>query len=225
MTLVHDDTMDDNPKDVFMDDFLWPVPGLNILAGDNDARYHASLQWQHQSPDMREYGYISGFRLAAELMFEHVKRTGHDQDRLVFPFGMCWRHHIELQLKSLQMELKRYQREPIDGRPTHNLDKLWKDVRERLETVRPNDTSDLDTVEGLLKQLHDTDSSNQEFRYPNKNDKTPSLGKVSSVDLAAFHDSMLRLSAFFGAASTAVYEDAQTRAEIEQEMRDEFGGY
>jgi hypothetical protein len=46
------------------DGYLWPAPGLNLLAGGNEHRYHAFLQWQH-SPDMREHGSISGFRHAA----------------------------------------------------------------------------------------------------------------------------------------------------------------
>lgn len=207
-----------------MDDFLWPIPGLNILAGGNDDKHHAFLNWQ-DSLDMREYGYISGFRLAAEVMYDYIERTGRDQDRLVFPFGMCWRHHIELQLKSLLAELQRYQGDPVKTPNIHYLDKLWEDVRTRLEATRPYDTENLDTVEDLLKQLNDTDSSNQEFRYPNKRDNSPSLGKVSSVDLAAFHNAMLRLSAFFSAANTAVYEEGQTKAEIAQEMQGEYGGY
>ena len=85
--------MDDNAD---MDDLIWPVPGLNILSGGNEHRFHAFLQWQH-SPDLRDIGYISGFRLAAELMLKHVKETGRDQDVIVFPFGLCWRHHMELQ--------------------------------------------------------------------------------------------------------------------------------
>jgi hypothetical protein len=206
------------------DEFLWPVPGLNILAGGNDYRFHAFLQWQH-SPDMREHGYISGFRLAAELLFRHVKETGHNQDQIVFPLGLCWRHHMELQLKSLLMELQRYQREPVKVAVTHNLDKLWKDVRGRLEAAQPSDTEDLNVVEDLLLQLHDTDRTNQEFRYPTTTDKTPSLGQLPWIDLAAFHDSMLRLSNFFDGVGTGLYEDAQLKAEYEQWARQEYGGY
>lgn len=206
------------------DDYLWPVAGLNILAGGNEHRYHAFLQWQH-SPDMREYGYISGFRLAAELMFKHVEETGSDSDQLVFPFGLCWRHHMELQLKSLLMELQRYQREAVEAPNTHDLAKLWREVRRRLEETRPDETGDLDNVEELLMQLHNADSSAQEFRYPTKNDQTPSLGKVRYIDLAAFHNSMLRLTHFFEGAGTAVYEDARIRDEYEQWMREEYANY
>lgn len=219
---MHDEAMDGHEE--WLTDSLWPIPGLNILAGGNNRRYQAYVDRQ-LSPDLREYGYISGFRLAAELMFKHIEEMGRDQDRLLFPFGMCWRHHMELQLKSLLMELQRFQREPVKVPSTHDLVKLWKNVRARLEASLPNDTDDLDAVEDLLKQLHDTDKTNQEFRYPTKNDNSLSLGKVPMVDLAAFHDSMLRLSAFFVGANTAVYERGQTRAEIDQEMRDEFGGY
>lgn len=223
MTLLHDEPMDDN-DDLLMGDFHWPTSKVNILAGGNDDRHHAFLDWQ-RNMDLSEFGYISGFKLAAEVMYKHIEETGRDQDRLVFPFGMCWRHHIELQLKSLLAELKRFQGEPTEGRPTHNLAKLWNQVRARLEVVRPHDTEDLDTVEALLRQLHDVDRTNEEFRYPIKNDDTPSLSNVPRVDLAAFHEAMLGLSSFFSAANTAVYEEAQTRAEIEQEMQGEADDY
>lgn len=219
MTLMHDEPMDDN-NDLPLHTFHWPTSRFNILAGGNDDRHHAFLDWQ-RNMDLSEFGYISGFKLAAEVMFKHIEKTGHDQNQLVFPFGMCWRHHIELQLKSLLAELKRFQSEPTEGRPTHNLAKLWNQVRARLEVVRPFDTDDLDTVEFLLRQLHDVDRTNEEFRYPIKNDDTLSLENVPKVDLAAFHKAMLELSSFFSAANTAVYEDAQTKAEIEQGMRGE----
>ncbi len=46
-------------------------------------------------------------------MFKHVEENGWDTDQLVFPLGLCWRHHMELQLKSLLMELQRYQRQEV----------------------------------------------------------------------------------------------------------------
>src|SRR3954447_15374476 len=105
------------------DAYRWPVPGLNILAGGHEHRFHAFLQWQH-SPDMRLDGYVQGFRRAGELMFKHIETTGVDHDMLVFPFGLCWRHHMELQLKRLLMELQRLHREPVEAPRTHDLMKL-----------------------------------------------------------------------------------------------------
>ncbi len=210
--------------DINRDAYPWPVSGLNILAGGNENKFHAFLQWQH-FPGLRQESYVQGFRRAAELMFKHVKETGHDQDMLVFPFGLCWRHHMELQLKSLLMELQRYHREPVKAPATHDLMKLWRQVRTRLEASRPDDTDDLPNVEALLLQLHEADSTAQEFRYATRNDKTPSLGGVPWIDLAAFHDSMMRLSNFFDGAGTAVYEDARMKDEYEEWMRAEYSQY
>lgn len=206
------------------DVYLWPVAGLNILAGGHEHKFHAFLQWQH-SPALQHEGYVRGFRRAAELMFKHIEQTGQDQDMLVFPFGLCWRHHMELQLKSLLMELQRYHREPVKAPRTHDLIKLWRPVRARLESSRPDDTDDLANVNTLLHQLHEADSTAQEFRYATRNDKTTSLGGVPWIDLAAFHDSMLRLSNFFNGAGTAVYEDTRVRDEYEQWMREEYSQY
>jgi hypothetical protein len=77
----------------------------------------------------------------------------------------------------------------------------------------------------LLLQLHEADSTAQEFRYATRNDKTPSLGGVPRIDLAAFHDSTLRLSNFFNGAGTAVYEDTRVKDEYEQWMREEYSQY
>lgn len=159
------------------------------------------------------------------MMFKHVAETGFDQDQLVYPLGLCWRHHMELQLKSLLLELQRLMREPVEAPNHHDLKKLWREVRRLIEEARPGDLADLDTVEDLLLQLHNVDRSAQEFRYATKSDKTPSLGGVPWIDLAAFHDSMLRLSNFFDGAGTAIYEDARMREEYEQWMRDEAGDY
>ena len=70
-----------------------------------------------------------------------------------------------------------------------------------------------------------SDSVRGTFRYPTKNDQTPSLQKVRYIDLAAFHNSMLRLTLFFDGAGTAVYEDARMRDEYEEWMREEYGNY
>ena len=215
--------MADDDQDLAV--FRWPAPGINILDGDNDEKYLALLEWQN-SPDMRAYGYISGFRMAAQLMFDHVKETGMGQDSLVFPFGLCWRHHMELQLKNLLITLQRYHREPRKAPSTHDLEKLWKAVHPRLEKARPeDDPADLDSVEAMLMQLHAADGSAQEFRYATKNDKTPSLGGVPSIDLAAFHDAMIRLSNFFDGADTAVDEDRHQRNEYEDWLRSEAEGW
>lgn len=215
-----------NGDDDDRDACLWPVAGLNIVAGENDQQFLAFLQWQY-SPEFRHEGYVQGFRLAAELIFAHVRATSQHQDELVFPLGMCWRHHMELQLKSLLIELQRYQREPVEAPNNHWLDRLWKEVRERLEASRPNDVGDLDNVEALLMQLHNMDRTNQEFRYAVRNDKnkTPSFGKLPWIDLAAFHESMLRLSNFFNGAGTAVYEDGRVKDENEEWLRDEHNEY
>jgi hypothetical protein len=197
------------------DDPLWPVPGMKIFTKKGDHRFLAFLQWQHDTSH-REYNYISGFREAAELIFERIEATGYNQDSLTFPLGLCWRHHMELQLKSLLVDLQRYQRQPVNVPKTHSLLQLWNLVRPLLEAVRPEDpVEETDAAQSLLMQLHQVDSAGEDFRYAKHNDGKPTLAKLETVDLSVFHRAMQALSNFFEGTGTAIYEDDRLRQEFE----------
>ena len=47
---------------------------------------------------------------------------------MVYPYLMCWRHFVELQLKSLILLSCKYLRDSIDFPRTHRLDILWRIV-------------------------------------------------------------------------------------------------
>lgn len=105
---------------------LWPEAGTNLLGQDADWWQNASLDFQ----DGQWLGYVDGYRKAARLMANHVSETQRDQDYLVWPFVLCWRHHIELQLKNLIVLLRAYTREYAEPRkPTHSIAKLWVEFR------------------------------------------------------------------------------------------------
>lgn len=203
------------------DGFLWPIAGLSIEAGHTSGWFLALLQWQH-APEMKERSYISRYRLAAHLIFEHVAETGSDQDSLFYPLALTWRQHMELQLTSTLLELQRLQRLPLEYVQSHGLSYLWFRVRTEIEAAQPSDTDDLPHVQEILMQLHKMDQTGQEFRYPVKVNQTPSLPKLAQVDLEAFHTAMVRLSNFFNAEGDAIYEDRRMREEYEDYMANEY---
>lgn len=51
---------------------------------------------------------------AADVIFERVAATGRDQDTLVYPYLMCWRHFVEMQLKNLIVQSRRYLEDSIE---------------------------------------------------------------------------------------------------------------
>lgn len=64
----------------------------------------ACMDW----PRDRWLSYVGGYWKAADVIFERVVETGRDQDMLVYPYLMCWRHFVELQLKNLILLSRKY---------------------------------------------------------------------------------------------------------------------
>ena len=72
-----------------------PVGEADIFDSDDDWWLVACMDW----PRDRWIGYVQGYWKAATVIVESVESTWRDQDYLVYPFLMCWRHYVELQLK------------------------------------------------------------------------------------------------------------------------------
>jgi hypothetical protein len=129
----------------------------------------------------RWLGYVGGYRKAASVIADHVAATTRDQDYLVYPFLMCWRHYVELQLKNLIGLLRDYQREEGDFPRTHKIDLLWRQVRPLLEAVCPDeDPADMDNVERILTQLQGFDPTSDHFPIPNNEGWLRNAGHVAA---------------------------------------------
>jgi hypothetical protein len=142
----------------------WPSRDADLLAEDPDWWHVACMDW----PRDRWLGYVSGCWKVAGLIAAHVAETGHDQDTLTYPFLMCWRHYVELQLKALITLLEKYHREPVPMPKMHRIDHLWRVTRPLLERAFPGDEKDEDGTrhaQRLLMQLHELDSTSEHFRY------------------------------------------------------------
>ncbi|MFI0469282.1 hypothetical protein ACH347_34855 [Saccharopolyspora sp. 5N102] len=204
-----------NPDVDDADDKLWPGPDSDLLNSDSDWKLVACMDF----PRDRWIGYVEGYRKAAALIVEGVAATGRDQDYLVYPFLMCWRHHVELQLKSLYRLLCRWHRQPAELLKTHKIDVLWGRVRPLLDAAYQDETdmADVDHVDRVLAQLQTFDPSSEHFRYPVRNDGSDTLETLGRVHLRGFHQTMEGVARLLDAA------DSDLRVRIDQ--RDEYEGY
>jgi hypothetical protein len=176
------------------------------------------------SSDEDWVGYAAGYWRGAEVIANHVATTGHDQDILVFPFLMCWRHHVELQLKSVIGLLQRYLDEDVKLRMTHEVDQLWRLARgllERAEHVGEGD--DIANVERVLLQLHELDPTSEHFRYPVARDGSPTLAGVRRLHIGRFHEAMVNVAHFLDACDTGFRDMLGVQAEFEAEIIAEIG--
>jgi hypothetical protein len=97
-------------------------------------------------------------------------------DTVVFPYAACWRHFVELQLKSLLAQLRALLELPTESRRHHMIDALWREVRPLVTKLSPGeDKTDLAQVGRVIAQLAELDRDGQAFRYDKASDGTETL--------------------------------------------------
>ena len=173
-------------------------------------------------PRDRWLWYVTGYWKAADVIAAHVAETGQDQDGLIYPFLMCWRHYAELQLKALITVLADYHRESVPMPKTHRIDHLWRVARPLCERAFPQDDEkdqdDMRHAERLLLQLHELDPTSEHFRYPIQKDGSDTLAKLNRVHIRRFNEAMVGVAHFLDAADTGLHVMLDARNEYEEEM-------
>jgi len=183
-------------------------------------------------------GYMEGYRRAAELLVLHVGERGNDKDVLVYPIIFLYRHHVELMLKSIILQLPYLLNEPLFedekrlAMQSHKLDELWKLLKPKLEAVcktvgwQKMDKADIDGIDSYIRQLTAYDPNSFSFRYAYSTKGDPSLPKkVCGINLSHFAEMMERLSTFLYGWDIALGEVIENKNEMEAEIRAEWADY
>lgn len=201
-------------------DLPWPSEDADLTGTGNDWWLVACMDW----PRDRWLGYVLGYRRAAGLIVHHVAEAGRGQDTLVYPFLMCWRHCLELQLKVNAQLLQSWLRVPSEVQRTHKLDVLWRKVRPLIERAFKNGSAaDLDNAERIILQLKAFDPTSEHFRYPISSDGTDTLRAFARVHLGRFHDAMEGVANLLDGVDAGVREMLSARLEREMETHLCFG--
>ena len=196
----------------------WPEKGDDLFNGDGHRWEFACLNFTPYEWDL----YAQGYKLAADLLVQHVKRTGEDQDTLVYPIVFLYRQYLELRLKELIKEGTQLVGTPDGLSKTHNIDKLWAQCRTIIEKVWPEGPSgDLDAVKNCIHQFSEKDPCSTAFRYPRDTDGRRSLPDLRPINLLHLSTVMDGLSSLLEGLSTAIYENLEAKREGE-EMAEDF---
>lgn len=121
--------------------------------------------------------YAGSYKDAADHLVGNIER--YEVDSLVYPIMFLYRHHLELQLKSLLRNF--YLLHGIQcscHQKTHDLVELWHRVRPRIEKMYPQDTEDNDHIEARIKEFDLIDTKSFAFRYPKDKKGNPSFESV-----------------------------------------------
>ncbi|MET8258367.1 hypothetical protein [Micromonospora sp. NPDC005205] len=181
-------------------EMVWPTNSHGLRDMGQVWQYMACIGWQNGNP----YGPIQGYRRAAEIIASQIAERHHEIDLLIFPFGMCWRHHIELRLKDLLPALQELLGRPVAVEPSHNIAKLWDKVKPLIiEAHGEGESTDVRNVSRIIGQLTRLDKDGQEFRYNKRRDGRPTLEGVEYIDVSKFHEAMSGVANFLDGVDTA----------------------
>lgn len=193
----------------------WPATSDDLRASDGQERDQAVLQWW---PGYE--GRLIGFRRAAEILAPAMLNAPdhRDLDTVVYPFLNCWRHYVELHLKYLIARCQKVAGKPDTRRGGHKILQLWNELVPLMRSANlPKDPEESQVVKHLITQLDNLDPDNQEFRYAQRRDGTPTLADVRNLDVRSFHNAMLGVANYFEATDTALHEIEEVRREMARE--------
>ena len=196
----------------------------------HDLRSPAASYWQFSDLGWQRLsgleGRTLGFRRAAEMLYESMltSRSIADLDTVFYPYALCWRHYVELQLKALHADLRALAGRAPKATHHHMIDRLWTGVRHLIHEQFPGDEDPGESdAHRLIGQLAALDPDGQQLRYGKRRDGTASLPDVDQVNLVTFHEAMSAVANYLEAVAAAVDHDLDIKREMDEYYSAEFG--
>lgn len=183
-----------------------------LFKKDEDWWHNAFLNFLSDSLSL----YIEGYKLASDLLVEHIKVDHGDIDFLVYPIVFLYRQYLELQLKEIIKDGNKLLDIQEKYPKTHDIDKLWKMCREILEKFLLGYFSeDLDVVEECINEFSKTDPKSETFRYPTDKHGKKTLPFLKYINLRNLSEVMERIASFLEAASISISIDLENKENME----------
>jgi len=173
----------------------WPASGDHLIVSGGDGHHNA---WIPGYGD--PFAHIEGYKRAGDLVWVAIEPNPRAAgiDYLVYPMIFLYRHFVELSLKDIIATGSHLEGGPGAFPAGHGLSELWAQARcliERIEGAYVK--SDLDAMAPLIAEFARIDGGGTAFRYPLGRDGNPSLPGIQTLDLAAFHQGIEKMAAFF----------------------------
>jgi len=152
----------------------------------------------HQFSNERLYHMTIGYKLAADTLIEHTYTEAWKTQKLVYPIIFCYRHFLELTLKSM---LEEYSSASVvtSNWSHHKLEDLWKAFRGILKEVGAEDPKEhsIDAVEQCIAEFSKIDPVSETFRYPTNRRGSPLHISLEIIDLIQLRSTMEAIDNFF----------------------------
>ena len=195
----------------------FPKKGDSLFRSTQKCSPHmnACINWTYDKRDI----YARGFRFGADVLAEHIFRTGNGLDTLIFPLAFCYRHNLELSMKIILHDGWQLLDDARVVPKIHRLHDLWPSCRKIAEQVWPEgDRAVLATMTKLVNELSCVDSEGYEFRYSESKDGRTSLNGITHINIENFVNVVTKMSCLVDCISTGLAEFLQNKREMEQEI-------
>ncbi len=192
-------------------DMPWPRKGDILFEPGEDLWHNACVGWSRD----QWIGYREGYKLGADLLFQHVAETRSKQDFLVYPIVFLYRQALEVALKHLLIQGRELldQDEKLPNK--HRLVPLWQSCRKILEHVWPGGPKqDLDAVTEVIEQFDEKDPGSFVFRYPVDTDGNTVHAKHELIDLRNLSEVVNRVYSLLDAAQCGISEYKEWKSDM-----------
>jgi len=162
---------------------------------DDDKLFYVNFENFTQNAYIDEHSdanwaaYIYGYKMAADILVNHLQSNKIDLNFLIFPIAFLYRQYLELQLKQIIKDGNLLLDHKPDFPKEHRLDKLWEQARVLITEVFSGEisteyTNSLDIVEKQILEFSEFDKYSTAFRYPtDKSNNPPFLNTLNFLDL------------------------------------------
>ena len=180
--------------DLLETDFGWPKIGDRLFLEDHGA----GGAFLANRPGERLYHLTIGYKQAADLLVEQTEIEAWRRQKLVYPIVFCYRHFLELTLKSMLGEYGSLGHLPRNNRSHHKLEDLWKDFRTLLRNLNSDHPEmGTDAVEHCIAEFAKIDPFSETFRYPISRKGQPFDISHESIDLLQLRDTVQAIENYF----------------------------
>jgi hypothetical protein len=149
--------------------------------------------------------YLIGYKDAADILVEYVKKTNNNLDFLVFPIVFLYRHYLELQLKMIIKDGYDLLNTNKDYKKCHKLDDLWNDCKIIIKKMWPEgDKEPLGAMDHCISQFCQVDPMATDFKYPVRRNGTDALENLDFINLSHLSEVMKSIENFIGGIHEAI---------------------